>query len=177
MTVSFRTPVNRRAGFTLLELMATACIISVLAVILLDRVQFYQKMAEKTAMEQTAGILRSALHLQFAELITKDKVADAQYLIGQNPMNWLTEKPGNYAGEFFGDEPGDVTSGEWYFDLQNRDLIYLVHNRKKDESHVRITFRTKLVLDTKELSGADRADGRKVVAGVVLEQIVPYVWK
>jgi general secretion pathway protein G len=177
MAVSFRTSVNKHAGFTLLELLLTACIISVLAAILLDRVQFYQKMAEKTAMEQTVGILRSALHLQFAELITKDKVADAQYLVGQNPMNWLAEKPGNYAGEFFGDEPEDVASGEWYFDLQGRDLIYLVRNRKKDESHVRIAFATKLVLKEKKSSETDSAGVGKNVVGVVLEQIVPYVWE
>jgi prepilin-type N-terminal cleavage/methylation domain-containing protein len=167
-------------GFTLLEVAVVAVIIAIMATILMNRVLFYQKVAEKTATEQTIGIMRSALHLQFASLIARNRVEDTQYLVGQNPMNWLAEKPGNYAGEFFGNAAESVVSGQWYFDLQDRSLVYLVHNHpnfsEATQNRPQLRYQVKLVLDVKDFPVNGGPIAGKTIAGVVLEQTVPYSW-
>jgi type II secretory pathway pseudopilin PulG len=178
-----RDRMNRRrfTGFTLLELVVVACVVSVLAVMLLNRVQFYQRMAEKTAMEQTAGAIRSALNLHVAALIAKSRMDALPELAKQNPMDWLAQKPANYAGEYFGDKARDsVVSGQWYFDLKDRNLVYLVHNRsgffEENTARVLIRFKVKLVYAVENFPGEGGQVAGKPVEGVVLEQIDPHVW-
>lgn len=169
-----------RAGFTLLELLVVVCIVALMAGLLVNRLQRYQRLAEKAAVEQTVGILRSALHLRFAALIAKDRAADAQYFIGQNPMNWLAEKPANYAGEYFDQMSDEDVSGHWYFDLKERNLVYFVRNhagtRDEDGSLPQLRFKTKLVLAAEDFPIADKQIDGKGIEGVVLEQVVPYAW-
>jgi len=169
---------SRQRGFTLFELLIVACIVGVLATVLFNRVLLYQRMAEKTAMEETVGVLRSALHLKFAELIAQRRENDAQYFVGQNPINWLAEKPKNYAGELFGPEAGRVVSGQWYFDLRDRSLVYLVHNHGDDKkaSAAQIVFVIKVVRGSKDVGDGDAQVARQVIEGVVLEQKFPYAW-
>ncbi|WP_162845868.1 type II secretion system protein [Herminiimonas fonticola] len=171
---------DRCAGFTLLELMVVACIVAILATVLLDRVRFYQKMAEKASVEQTLGVLQSALQLRFTSLIVNSKIGEAPNLVKQNPMLWLAQKPANYAGEYFDQLPEGNVSGHWYFDLKDRDLVYFVHNRadSKNADGVlpQLRFKTKLVLAVEDFPGAGGQVAGKAIEGVVLEQIVPYAW-
>jgi general secretion pathway protein G len=181
--MAMRNRRNRRlfSGFTLLELVVVICVVSVLGVVLLNRLQFYQRAAEKTAMEQTAGAIRSALNLRVASLIAKDRMDLLVELVKQNPMDWLAQKPANYAGEYFGDRAkDDVSAGQWYFDLKDRNLVYVVRNRtglsSKNATGIPIRFRTKLVNAAENFPGASGQIAGKPVEGVVLEQIDPYVW-
>ena len=43
---------RRAAGFTMLELGITICVMAVLGVVALDRVFYYQEVAEKQAMDE-----------------------------------------------------------------------------------------------------------------------------
>lgn len=114
-------------GFTLLEFIVVISIIAVLAGIFLARIPFYQEQAEKAAMEQVAGAVQSALLLRFAALQTRGAATDKnlQALATDNPVQWLQQKPKNYAGEYFDPTPRSVAPGQWLFDLKSRDLIYL----------------------------------------------------
>ncbi|CAL62100.1 Conserved hypothetical protein [Herminiimonas arsenicoxydans] len=175
----FRTKcVDRQRGFTLLELMVVACVVAVLATVLLNRVRFYQKAAEKTAVEQTVGVLQSALQLRVASLILSNRLGEAADLAQQNPMLWLAQKPNNYAGEYFDQLPEGDVSGRWYFDLKERTLVYFVHNAAKDEEGAlpQLRFKTNLLLAASSFPVAERPVSGKAIEGVVLEQIVPYVW-
>ena len=169
---------RRQRGFTLLELLVVACIVSVLATVFFNRVLLYQRMAEKTAMEETVGALRSALHLKFAELIAQHRENDAQYFVGQNPINWLAEKPGNYAGELFGPEAGRVIPGQWYFDLRDRSLVYWVHNGGGEgrDAKAQLRFVVKVVWGSKKVEVGDAWVRQRRIEGVVLEQKLPYTW-
>ncbi|MBI3229478.1 MAG: prepilin-type N-terminal cleavage/methylation domain-containing protein, partial [Burkholderiales bacterium] len=95
-----RISAGRRAvGFTLIEVAVTVAIIAVLAGLLLDRIMFYRDQAEQVAMQQVIGNLRSALHLQLALLLARNREQELLQLSQQNPMDWLAEKPSNYFGE------------------------------------------------------------------------------
>lgn len=170
--------VKRQGGFTLLELMVVACVVAVLATVLLNRVRFYQKMAEKTAVEQTVAVLQSALQLRVASLIVNNRLNEAADLAQQNPMLWLAQKPNNYAGEYFDQLPEGDVSGRWYFDLKERNLVYFVHSAAKGEDAAlpQLRFKTNLLLAARSFPVAERPVSGKVIEGVVLEQIVPYVW-
>lgn len=169
---------HRQGGFTLLELMVVACVVAVLATVLLNRMRFYQKMAEKTAVEQTVGVLQSALQLRVASLIVNNRLDEASELVQQNPMLWLAQKPNNYGGEYFDQLPEGDVSGRWYFDLKERTLVYFVHNAAKGEEGAlsQLRFKTNLLLAARSFPVAERPVSGKAIEGVVLEQIVPYVW-
>jgi len=171
---------TRQRGFTLLELAVVACVVGVMATVLLNRLLFYQKLAEKTAVEQTAGVIRSALNLQFASLVARNRVEDVQYLDGANPMKWLVQEPVNYAGEYFGDAPESVEPGQWYFDLRDRNLVYLVRNAdkiKQRSPRPQLRYRIRIVeANADSPVGGGLVDG-KSVEGVVLDQTLGYSWK
>jgi prepilin-type N-terminal cleavage/methylation domain-containing protein len=169
---------TRKAGFTLIELVLVISVIGILGGALLNRVQFYQEQAEKAAMEQTVGVIRSALHLQVAALIAKDKATEIPLLVEQNPMDWLAEKPRNYLGEYYAPKPEDVVSGHWYFDLQLSKLIYLLQNKAHfhTESGIsnQIQFQVEIIRNKKV---SDKKDYSEIaVDGVTLQEVAPYSW-
>jgi len=168
---------KRSLGFTLLELVVVVSVIGLLAVVALDRLLVVQEQAEKVVMEQTAGILRSAMQLQMADLIAHQRAAEIAGLAGQNPMNWLAEKPGNYLGEFSGAPQTDVPRGSWYFDTQDRALVYLVDRGRyfvpDPRGRKQVRYRVFLVRAPSEQPG--RAD-ISAVEGVTLKTLEPYKW-
>jgi general secretion pathway protein G len=115
-------------GFSLLELVVAIIIISLLIAAALERLWPLQVDAERVAMEQVAGSLRSALGIRVAELLLKDDLAGLRALEGSNPMDQLSEAPRNYRGVLRGADPAMVESGTWYFDAANGVLVYRVRN-------------------------------------------------
>lgn len=168
---------KRSAGFTLFELMIVIVLVAVFAGILLGRFLLYQEMAEKTAMEQTAGAVRSALNIQVAGLIARGRTEDIPKLLTVNPMKLLTETQKNYAGEFYEVAHGDVPQGSWYFDLKRRHLVYVVRNGahfEPDENGDKLVrFRVDLVYNDWQ-KGLDSAS--REIAGVSFKEVRPYVW-
>jgi general secretion pathway protein G len=115
-------------GFSLLELVVVIIIISLLIALALERLWPLQVDAERVAMEQVAGSLRSALGIRVAELLLKDDQAGLRALEGSNPMDRLSEVPRNYRGVLRGADPATVEGGNWYFDAANGMLVYRVRN-------------------------------------------------
>jgi general secretion pathway protein G len=171
---------RRRNGFTLLELMVVVSIVGVLSAALLNRIWIYQEQAEKAAMEHTVGTIRSALAMKFADLIVQGKMNEAPNMLNQNPVIFLSQAPANYAGEYYAPKAEDVVSGHWYFDLQNRNLIYSINNKAhfKSEDGDRIRFQIRLVTGVKTTGyqERERALNKNNIEGVILEQVVPYSW-
>jgi type II secretory pathway pseudopilin PulG len=163
---------TRSTGFTLVELIVVASIVAFMVGLLLNRMALHQEQAEKVAMEQTAGAIRSALHLQFASRAARDELSEVREIETRNPMDWLAQKPSNYLGEYFAPKQRNLANGNWYFDLQKRNLIYLprikthFHGEGKDGASIR--FRVKVV--------ATQKDGKELIEGVALEQVAPYTW-
>lgn len=171
-----RPVVKRARGFTLIEFLVVIIIISTLAAVLLDRMLFYQEAAEKAAMEQMAGTLRSALHLQIADRLLHGKAADIAALAQDNPMDWLAEQPANYVGVRFAPKPGEVPKGNWYFDLRDKNLVYVVahgaHFAPDPAGRKEVRYQVRLVYGREAQASRNTAE----INGVILALVEPYHW-
>ncbi|ADE12831.1 type II secretion system protein [Sideroxydans lithotrophicus] len=169
---------SRCRGFTLLELIVVISIVAIMAAVFLSRIPYYQEQAEKTAMEQVASAVQSALVLRYSALQTRGAANEKELsaLATDNPINWLQKKPRNYAGEFFDPTPQMVSPGHWMFDLKSHELIYTVNiadnfipgkdGRRWIRFHVRL--------------GYDQILGRpgagKEITTTLFEPTEPYHW-
>ncbi|TFW10288.1 prepilin-type N-terminal cleavage/methylation domain-containing protein [Oxalobacteraceae bacterium OM1] len=166
---------GRQQGFTLFELVLVIVLVAVFSGVLLKRFTMYQEMAEKAGMEQTAGVLRSALHLQMAGLITRGRIGDIPKLAEVNPFSLLAERQHNYVGEYF--DPKDIPTGSWYYDLKNRQVVYLVHRDAHFSPNLRgeciVRFQIVPVYNA-PLPG--EAATVKELGGITLREVEPYQW-
>ena len=165
-------------GFTLIELIVVITIIVVMMGLFLNRALFYMEQAEKTAMEEVAGSLQSALTLQYGLVLTRGKATDAAALVKDNPMNWLQKKPRNYSGEFYDPTPLTVESGNWMFDLKSRDLVYVVRNvnyfKPGRDGKQWIRFHVAASYEAARLPSLQHA--APALTGLLFEPVEPYAW-
>jgi len=167
---------HRNAGFTLVEPAVALLVIAILAAVALHKLWAFQAEAERTALENTLGGLRSALGINVASYIAKDDLRGIQVLVGSNPMDLLSESPKNYRGALSG-EPA-VEDGEWYFDRKRGELAYRVRNadvfRGGAGRPAEARFAVKPVYEDRNRNG--RFDAGDMFYGVRLEAITPYQW-
>lgn len=165
-------------GFTLIELIVVIIIIVTLMGLFMNRALFYQEQAEKTAMEQVAGAIQSALTLQYSQIMTRGKPSDVAALAKDNPINWLQKKPRNYAGEYYDPTPLAVQSGNWVFDLRSRDLVYVVrsadHFKPGRDGKKWIRFHVAVHYDPSRLPSLQNAPPE--LTGILFEPVEPYSW-
>lgn len=165
-------------GFTLLELIVVITVIVVLMGLFLNRALFYMEQAEKTAMEEVAGSIQSALTMQYGQILTRGKSSDVAALAQDNPMNWLQKRPSNYAGEFYDPTPLAVESGNWVFDLKSRDLVYMVRNvnhfKPGKDGRKWIRFHVAVNYEVSRLPSLHNAPPE--LTGIVFEPVEPYSW-
>ena len=159
-------------GFTMFELLIAVSVIAVLGVVMLNRVFFYQELAEKQAMENTASIIKAALQYRMAELMSANREEEIRALATENPMRWLERTPSNYLGERR--EPAEP--GNWYFDPGTRHLNYVVEKDsylKLDQpAPKRIEYQVRVRYEQVEMYGARN----NVLVGVALIPITHYKW-
>lgn len=165
-------------GFTLIELIVVIIIIVVMMGLFLNRALYYQEQAEKTAMEQVAGTIQSALILQYGQVMTRGKSSDVAALVQDNPMNWLQKKPNNYSGEFYDPTPLAVESGNWVFDLKSHNLVYVVRNanyfKPGKDGKKWIRFHVVTYYEASRLPSLQAAPPE--LTGAVFEPVEPYSW-
>ena len=117
----------RQRGFTLFELAVAVSVIAVLAVVLLGRLEVVQQEAERVAVQQTLLALRAGLRMQVLELYASDRQNQLPALAGQNPIDWLAEKPANYLGAYMAPEMEKLPPSHWFFNRSNAELIYILN--------------------------------------------------
>ncbi|WP_293174985.1 prepilin-type N-terminal cleavage/methylation domain-containing protein [Oceanithermus sp.] len=171
----------RGTGFSLLELVVVVALIAILWFVAIDRMLQLRIDAERVAMLQVLGGLRSALGLEVAERVVRRGLASVTELQGANPMDLLAERPHNYLGELDGPDPAQVPPGSWYFDTRTRTLVYRVRYPEAfeggpAEGPPRARFRVEVVW--RDRDGDGRLDPRvDAVGGVRLAPVEPYRWK
>jgi prepilin-type N-terminal cleavage/methylation domain-containing protein len=164
----------RQRGFNLFELVVVLALIAALAAVLLDRLAYYQEMAEKAAMDSTLRVIKTGLQIRLAELIIGNRQGEAAALEMEDPMRWLDPPPLNYAGAYR--EPPNF--GKWYFDVQARQLVYVVSKGDRLELAApgetqQVRFRAQLLRDRVNVAGG----AVESVTGVTLTPVTPYRWR
>lgn len=172
----------RRAsrGFSLLELVIVIALVSLLLAIAVDRLLLVKARAESMGMEQVVGTLRSAMTIRVAELVARARVAEVATLAGTDPMRLLAERPRNYLGELFGPDASTLQVGNWFYDLRDHALCYLVESSDYFQSTLsappRACFAVEPVFD--DANGNNRYDpGVDTLRGLRLAAIAPYEWR
>ena len=164
-------------GFTLVELLLVVSIVAVLAGALFKRVLFYQEMAEKAAMQQVEGALKSALILQYGHRMTLGMGSEINNITNENPIEWLAQKPSNYLGEFNSVNLATIEPGNWAYDKSLHELIYVpgrseffVPSKKSGKS---IRFHTFFAYD---FTPGYKGKSGKQLSGVIFAPVEPYQW-
>lgn len=136
-------------GFSLLELAVAAVVLGILFGVFLERLTFYRELVERARFEATLRLYKTALQIRLAELMLERRENEARTLEVENPTQWLSGNPADYAGEY----PADPQAGNWYFDSQMHELVYVVltgnrltvaerNGLKQLRFHPRILYRT-----------------------------------
>ena len=170
---------TKHAGFSLLELILVVTIIGLLFTVAVDRLLVLNVDAERTAMQHILGSLRSAMSIQVAKKISSGAVNQIPDMAGNNPMDWLSEKPDNYIGIKDEPDPADIQGYQWYFDAYHHWLVYRVGNTDYFSSPLknapRARFRVNLdYTDTNQNGEFD--SGIDEIHGLKLESVEPYKW-
>jgi general secretion pathway protein G len=144
-----------------------------LGAVFLERLRFYQEMAEKAAMEATLRQIKTGLQIQLAVLIIANRQGEAMQLETEDPTRWMDTRPANYAG-LYRERP---EPGAWYFDPREVELVYVANigDRLKLDgaTHSKeIRFRARLLKDRVPAAGGTIES----VTGVTLTSIHPYRW-
>lgn len=172
---------TRRRGSSKLELLAAIMLIAAFAAVLLNRLAFYQEMAEKAKVEYTISILKSALRMQMATMLAEGRTRDYAVLATQNPMDWLEEKSADdfYISAATRSHSASRMAGQWQFDAGSRALVYWpardAHLRADASGHKRIRLQVKVVRNTPGSLPAEEAGKQAVILAVRLEA-EPYQW-
>lgn len=162
-------------GFSLFELIVAMIVISLIGLVLLDRLQYYQEQAEKTAMEQTLTILRVALQIKKGELMARGEESQITGLAKENPMRWLSRTPANYAGETDGASPS-VAAGDWYYDRRAQTLVYKVkhnHHLAGDRKEIRFRIRGE---DAESIKASPEIAVTNRIGSLFIQAVPPYTW-
>lgn len=154
-------------------------VIAILITVAATRLWGLQVDAERVAMEQVLGNLRSALGINVATYLVAGDMTGLRSLEGSNPMDRLAEVPSNYRGTVNGTSLADTSGGAWYFDIRSRALVYRVRNadyfRGGTGTPAQARFAVQLVYEDRRPSRAP-GPGRREIVGARFVALEPYAW-
>lgn len=167
--------IGRAAGFTLLELMYVTVLVSILFAIFLERMSRYQEYAEMTVMETTVRNIQSGIRWHVAQLMTEDRMDEADDIPRQNPVKWLDIAPMDYIGAFNTPTQQRIPEGSWYFDTSRMELVYVprlkrfIEQPSGDDKSIRFKVIAKIPAST-------GPDGNRYAQGIEIIKLTPYRW-
>ncbi len=168
----------RRRGFSLLELVVVICIVALLAALANERLRGLQAEAERASMQHVLGAVRSALALEVAARLARGEADTLVQLASTNPMDHLSEQPGNYLGALQGADPVRIPPGHWYFDRDRALLIYRVRHVRFVETAVSgpAQIRFKLVAIPADSTKDGNFETHGTIRGLAVRAVEPYRW-
>ena len=161
-------------GFTLLELAVVVTIISFLMVVAIEKIWALRTEAERAAVAQVVGALRSALGLEVARRFVREGLDSIPELVDSNPMELLAQRPAGYQGEVENADPSAFGGGEWFFDPMAGILTYMVRFQGSFDTELmpaRLRFR--VALRYRDLNGSGTyEEGVDDISGLDLEPVI-----
>jgi general secretion pathway protein G len=110
---------------TILQAALYIAVVSVLALVLLERIQVYSAFAERAAVDATLNNVRSALYVRLAQDRLQGTLTREYLWDGDNPFELARVTVTNYAGVFSGPElPSALPEGAWGYDGGSREVVY-----------------------------------------------------
>jgi hypothetical protein len=135
--------------------------------------------AERVGILHTLGSLRSAMGMKLSELVIHQGVRALGTLDNSNPMKLWIPPPSNYLGEFTSAE-APLAPGSWYFDTDERLLIYRVRftsHFSSDNIQYPELARYRLQLSYRDRDGNQRFDPYiDDATGLSLQPVDNYLW-
>ncbi len=166
-----------QGGFTLFELAIVVAIVSILAILAIDKIWALRMDAERAAVAQVVGSLRSALGLEVASRAVRNSLHSVPELEGTNPMKLMAQGPPGYLGDLEQVDAALLDGGQWYFDAANGALVYLVRFRGSFETTLQAPqrLRFRIVLRYEDVDESGRFEpARDRVHGLDLVPMEPY---
>ena len=191
-------------NLTRLELVISILLIAMTMGIFMKYVNSALAAAEKTMVATTVMNLDTALRYHAMINMLRNKpgilnvmltqspfavvqVTQQQYLKPENiverkleySLKRLMATPANYVGEVIGSDSQDLSPGDWYFDIQDRTLNYLVRNRQYFQSGIEgfPGIKLKVTLIFKDMNGdSEYQHGIDRYITIKLEAIGDYHW-
>jgi len=141
---------HKRWTLRLFEWGVLSCIILILVGVFLHKARSLQAEAERLNVQATIDNMRAAALL--ASVLHKDN-GDVRFHVrpGGNPARLLKAEtglePDGYLGEMDGVDPAEIAAGKWYFDREQRALIYRLRSAEGFQSPLSGPARIRLCLN------------------------------
>ncbi|MCW8887350.1 MAG: prepilin-type N-terminal cleavage/methylation domain-containing protein [Motiliproteus sp.] len=173
---------RRQGGFSLLELVVALVVIIVLATGSYLRYMDLVIDAERAAFKGGWGWLRAGVNMEMSEALGSGGFDSLSELEQTNPMALVLkvmEPPSNYLGELKGRNAEKSKPGHWYYDLDQRLLIYHVRYNQNlqgfmEDSYNRLKFKLKVV--RRDADNSVGAISRNPVTGLKLLPVDEEFW-
>lgn len=118
---------RRQNGLSLLEFTLAVLIVAVLTLLAFERIGAVRAEMERVRVQHTVAAMRSALALQFADLVVNDRLDQLNRYEGLNALELLAPPPANYRGER-AKPVADVAPGNWYYVRESAAVAYRPRN-------------------------------------------------
>ena len=99
-------------------------VISVVVLVLFDRMLMYFEYAERAMVETTLLRTQSALHTRLAFDVLRGKAPDLDTWSNHNPFDLAHMELVNFAGQRDASDAGALEGGKWVYDPAKRELVY-----------------------------------------------------
>lgn len=183
-------PVPRIAhnrGFSLFELVVFILTVSIIYAAAARRFAEFPGEAERANFLSIVNQIQVGINLELILYLTRGDAAQLHQLAGVNPMDLMLEPPSNYLGAFSDVDARRFERRAWYFDLNKKELVYLVNDNSDvnllvngvreptDELRftVRLAYKTSSEQGEPETAGTI---GSKTPSGALLEPVLPFEW-
>lgn len=148
-----------RRPLTRLEAAIYASLVGVLIAVFAHQMLGYMEIAERAAMQATLINTAAAINVQAAASLRKQSSMPGDW-VRRNPFELTGAFPANFAREA---DPAFLESGQWAYDAERAELVYLPRLRS-----------------TLEIAEGERALRFRLVWGATgyrLEPRVPFKWE
>ena len=101
-------------------------ILAVLFLYVMDKISQLSRNVEETGIHVLLRNMQSNLDIYKAQKIISSNHQELKNMVQANPVGIIFSPPRGYTGEFEMADPKQFSPGEWYFDKQHGQLVYLV---------------------------------------------------